>query len=55
MNIKTKLTSHSKWYLKILLNIRIWNEFGFKLGDKISITKLEDGKVLIEKINTIEK
>lgn len=53
--MQTKLTSHSKWYLKILLNIRIWNEFGFKLGDKISITKLEDGKVLIEKINTIEK
>ena len=49
MNIQTNLTSHNKWYLKILLNIRIWSELGFKIGDKVKITKLEDGKVLVEK------
>lgn len=53
--MQTKLTSHSKYYSKLLLNKKYWLEMGLKDNDEIRITKLEDGKVLIEKINTLEK
>ena len=49
MNIQTKLTSHNKYNSKLILNKKYWQELGFKDDDKISITKLEDGKVLIER------
>ena len=55
MNITTKLTSHNKYNSNLLLNKKYWQELGFKDNDKISISKLEDGKVLIEVINTLEK
>ena len=54
-NINTKLTSHNKYNSKILLNKKYWKELGFKDNDKISISKLEDGKVLIEIIGDDEK
>jgi len=40
---------------KILLNKKYWQELGFKENDKLSIRKLEDGKVLIEIIGDDEK
>jgi hypothetical protein len=51
----TKLTSHNKYNSKILLNKKYWQELGFKENDKVSISKLEDGKVLIERIGDDEK
>ena len=55
MNTNTKLTSHNKYNSKILLNKKYWQELGFKDNDKLNISKLEDGKVLIERIGDDEK
>ena len=52
--INTKLTSHNKYNSKLLLNKKYWQDLGFKDNDKISISKLEDGKVLIEVIKEVE-
>ena len=53
--MQTKLTTHNKYTSKILMNKKYWKEMGFKDNDKISISKLEDGKVLIEIIGDDEK
>lgn len=53
--MQTKLTSHNKYNSKILLNKKYWQDLGFKDNDKLSISKLEDGKVLIERIGDDEK
>ena len=53
--MQTKLTSHNKYNSKLLLNKKYWQELGFNDNDNVRITKLEDGKVLIEVINTLEK
>ena len=50
--MQTKLTSHNKYNSKILLNKKYWQELGFKDNDKISISKLEDGKIVVERINS---
>ena len=44
----TKLTSHNKYNSKILLNKKYWQELGFKENDKLNISKLEDGKIVVE-------
>ena len=48
----TKLTSHNKYNSKILLNKKYWKELGFKENDKVNISKLEDGKIVVERINS---
>ena len=48
----TKLTSHNKYKSKILLNKKYWKELGFKENDKVNISKLEDGKIVVERINS---
>ena len=53
--MKTKLTTHNKYNSKILLNKKYWQEMGFKDGDKISISKLEDGKIVVERIGDDKK
>ena len=50
----TKLTSHNKYNSKILLNKKYWQELGFKENDKVNISKLEDGKIVIERIGDDE-
>ena len=55
MNIKTKLTSHNKYNSKILLNKKYWQEMGFKENDNVNISKLEDGKIVIERVGDYEK
>ena len=53
--MQTKLTSHNKYNSKILLNNKYWQELGFKENDKLSISKLKDGKIVIERIGDDEK
>ena len=54
--MQTKLTSHNKYNSKILLNKKYWQELGFKDNDKLSISKLEDGKIVVEVMkDTLEK
>ena len=53
--MQTKLTSHNKYNSKILLNKKYWQELGFKENDKVNISKLEDGKIVIERIGDDEK
>ena len=48
----TKLTPHNKYNSKILLNKKYWKELGFKENDKVNISKLEDGKIVVERINS---
>ena len=55
MNINTKLTSHNKYNSKMLLNKKYWQELGFKDNDKLSISKLEYGKIVVERIGDDEK
>ena len=50
--MQTKLTSHNKYNSKILLNKKYWKELGFKENDKVNISKLEDGKIVVERINS---
>lgn len=52
--MQTKLTSHSKYYSKLLLNKKYWLDMGFKDNDNVKLTKLEDEKVIIEKIGDDE-
>ena len=54
-NINTKLTSHNKYNSKILLNKKYWQELGFKENDKLSISKLGEGKIVVERIGDDEK
>lgn len=54
MLMQTKLTSHSKYYSKLLLNKKYWLDMGFKDNDNVKLTKLEDEKVIIEKIGDDE-
>ncbi len=49
--MQTKLTSHNKYNSKILLNKKYWQELGFKENDKTSISKLGDGRMVIERID----
>ena len=51
----TKLTSHNKYNSKILLNKKYWQEMGFKDNDKLNISKLEDGKIVVERVGDYEK
>ena len=53
MKINTKLTSHNKYNSKILLNKKYWQEMGFKENDKVNISKLEDGKIVVEVVKDI--
>ena len=53
--MQTKLTSHNKYNSKILLNKKYWQEFGFKENDKVNISKLEDGKIVVERVGDYEK
>ena len=53
--MQTKLTSHNKYNSKILLNKKYWQELGFKENDKLLISKLEYGKIVIEIIGDDEK
>ena len=53
--MQTKLTSHNKYNSKILLNKKYWQELGFKENDKVSISKLEDGKIVVERVGDYEK
>ena len=50
--MQTKLRSHNKYISKILLNKKYWKELGFKENDKVNISKLEDGKIVVERINS---
>jgi len=50
--MQTKLTSHNKYNSKILLNKKYWQELGFKENDKVSISKLGDGKIVVERIDS---
>ena len=50
----TKLTLHNKYNSKILLNKKYWKELGFKENDKVNISKLEDGKIVVERIGDDE-
>ena len=52
--MQTKLTSHNKYNSKILLNKKYWQELGFKDNDRISISKLEEGKIVIDRIGDDE-
>lgn len=47
--MQTKLMKHNKYNNKIQLNKKYWQELGFKENDKVVISKLEDGKILVEK------
>ena len=47
--MQTKLMKHNKYNNKIQLNKKYWQELGFNMNDKVEITKLEDGKILVEK------
>ena len=53
--MQTKLTSHNKYNSKILLNKKYWQELGFKENDKVNISKLEDGKIVVERVGDYEK
>lgn len=52
--ISTKLMKHNIYNNKIQLNKKYWQELGFKENDKISISKLEDGKIVVERIGDDE-
>ena len=47
--MQTKLMKHNIYNNKIQLNKKYWQELGFNMNDKVEITKLEDGKILVEK------
>ena len=53
--MQTKLTTHNKYNSKILLNKKYWQDLGFKENDKVNISKLEDGKIVIERVGDYEK
>ena len=48
--MQTKLMKHNIYNNKIQLNKKYWQELGFKENDKISISKLEEGKIVVERI-----
>ena len=47
--MQTKLMKHNIYNNKIQLNKKYWQELGFKENDKIQMTNLEYGKILVEK------
>ena len=47
--MKTKIAHHNKYNDKFVLNKKYWQQLGFNTNDKVEITKLEDGKILVEK------
>ena len=52
--MQTKLMKHNIYNNKIQLNKKYWQELGFKENDKISISKLEEGKIVVERIGDDE-
>ena len=48
--INTKIMKHNIYNNKIQLNKKYWQELGFKENDKIVISKLEEGKIVVEVI-----
>jgi formylmethanofuran dehydrogenase subunit D len=46
----TKLINHNKYNSRIQLNKKYLQELGFKENDKLMISKLEYGKIVVERI-----
>lgn len=51
----TKLINHNKYNSRIQLKKADWQELGFKENDKISISKLEEGKIVVERVDIIDE
>ena len=46
--MQTKIMKHNKYNNKIQLNKKYWQELGFKENDKVIISKLEEGRIVVE-------